>query len=78
MVKKNAIMRYKILDTLLSNRNRFYSITDLHEKVNEALYLACMEPVSRRCIEKDLVNLECAPYEASIERVWYCGKKCIR
>lgn len=37
-----------------------------------------MEPVSRRCIEKDLVTLECAPYEASIERVWYCGKKCIR
>ena len=78
MVKKNAIMRYKILDTLLSNRNRFYSITDLHEKVNEALDLAGMEPVSRRCIEKDLVTLECAPYEASIERVWYCGKKCIR
>lgn len=61
MVKKNAIMRYKILDTLLSNRNRFYSITDLHEKVNEALDLAGMEPVSRRCIEKDLVTLECAP-----------------
>ena len=45
MVKKNAIMRYKILDTLLSNRNRFYSITDLHEKVNEELDLAGMEPV---------------------------------
>lgn len=78
MVKKNAIMRYKILDSLLSNRNRFYSITDLLEKVNDALDLAGMEPVTRRCIEKDLVTLECAPYEAAIERVWFSGKKCIR
>lgn len=78
MVKKNAIMRYKILDSLLSNRNRYYSISELLEKVNEALELDGMEPVSRRCIEKDLNTLECAPYEAVIERVWYHGKKCIR
>lgn len=78
MVKKNAIMRYKILDSLLSNRNRYYSISELIEKVNEALELDGMEPVSRRCIEKDLNTLECAPYEAVIERVWYHGKKCIR
>ena len=78
MVKKNAIMRYKILDSLLSNRNRYYSISELLEKVNEALELDGMEPVSRRCIEKDLNTLECAPYEAAITRVWYHGKKCIR
>ena len=78
MVKKNAIMRYKILDSLLSNRNRYYSIMELLAKVNEALELDGMEPVSRRCIEKDLNTLECAPYEAAIERVWYHGKKCIR
>ena len=78
MVKKNAIMRYKILDSLLSNRNRYYSISELLEKVNEALELDGMEPVSRRCIEKDLNTLECAPYEAVIERVWYHGKKCVR
>ena len=78
MVKKNAIMRYKILDSLLSNRNRYYSISELLENVNEALELDGMEPVSRRCIEKDLNTLECAPYEAVIERVWYHGKKCIR
>ena len=78
MVKKNAIMRYKILDSLLSNRNRYYSISELLEKVNEALELDGMEPVSRRCIEKDLNTLECAPYEAAIDRIWYHGKKCIR
>ena len=78
MVKKNAIMRYKILDTLLSNRHRNYTITDLKDKVNEALILDGMEPVSRRCIEKDLNTLECAPYEANIERVWINGFKYIR
>ena len=71
-------MRYKILDGLLSNRNRYYSISELLHKVNEALEINGMEPVSRRCIEKDLNTLECAPYEASIERVWFSSKKCIR
>ena len=78
MVKKNAIMRYKILDSLLSNRNRYYSTPELVDKVNKALEIAGMEPVSRRCIEKDLNTLECAPYEAAIERVWISGTKCIR
>lgn len=78
MIKKNAIMRYKILDSLLSNRNRYYTITDLLDKVNEALELDGMEPVSRRCIEKDLNALECAPYDADIEREWRNGRKYIR
>ena len=78
MVKKNAIMRYKILDSLLSNRNRYYSTSELWKKVNEALEIDGMEPVSRRCIEKDLNTLECAPYEAAIERVCLSGKRCIR
>ncbi|MBQ6605247.1 MAG: WYL domain-containing protein, partial [Tidjanibacter sp.] len=79
MVKKNAIMRYKILDALLSDRNRFYSVTELLEKVNEALTLDGMDYVSRRCIEKDLRALECAPYNAPIKRrIWHNGKMCIR
>lgn len=78
MIKKNAIMRYKILDSLLSNRNRYYTITDLLEKVNEALEFDGMEPVSRRCIEKDLNALECAPYDADIVRDWKNGRKYIR
>ena len=79
MVKKNAIMRYKILDSLLSDRNRFYSVTDLLDKVNEALTLDGMDYVSRRCIEKDLCALECAPYNAPIKRrIWRNGKMCIR
>lgn len=71
-------MRYRILDSLLSDRNRYYTITDLIKKVNEALVQTGMEPVSRRCIEKDLNALECAPYDAPIERVWRSGCKHIR
>lgn len=78
MIKKNAIMRYKILDSLLSDRNRHYTITDLVEKVNDALTLDGMDPVCRRCIEKDLNALECAPYDADIERKWRNGFKYIR
>ena len=78
MIKKNAIMRYRILDSLLSRRNKFYSITDLLDEVNDKLELDGMEPVSRRCIEKDLNALECSPYSAPIVRVWRDGKKCIR
>lgn len=63
-------MRYKILDSLLSNKSRYYSMQDLLERVNAALQIDGMEPVSRRCIEKDLNVLECFPYEAPIERKW--------
>ena len=79
MVKKNAIMRYKILDGLLSDRNRYYSVNDLLEKVNAALTLDGMDYVSRRCIEMDLRALECAPYNAPIKRrIWKNHKMCIR
>ena len=79
MVKKNAIMRYKILDGLLSDRNRYYSVNDLLEKVNAALTLDGMDYVSRRCIEMDLRALECAPYNAPIKRrIWKEQKMCIR
>lgn len=79
MVKKNPIMRYKILDSLLSDRNRYYSVLDLLDKVNQALVLDGMEPVSRRCIELDLNALECAPYNAPIKRrIWFNGKMCVR
>ena len=79
MVKKNAIMRYKILDGLLSDRHRFYSVNDLLQKVNEALTLDGMDYVSRRCIELDLRALECAPYNAPIKRrFWHNGKMCVK
>jgi hypothetical protein len=35
---KNALLRYQILDRCFSNRHRKYTIEDLVDAVNEALY----------------------------------------
>ena len=68
---KNAMTRYKILDDLLSNRYRHYSLDDLTEEVSERL--AEVDPstdgVCRRTIEKDLRYLEYeSPFMVELER----------
>lgn len=78
MVKKNAIKRYKILDSLLSNHNRYYSVPDLLNKVNEELLIEDGVTVSRRCIEKDLAALELEPYAAPIIRGTFEGKRYVK
>ena len=75
MVKKNAILRYKIIDTLLTKYPKRYKMEDLVRRVNEALEFEFFEPVSRRCIEKDLAMLKCSPYNAPIESKWIEGDK---
>lgn len=40
---KNAQLRYQILDRCFSNRHRKYTIEDLVDAVNDALY-DCMVP----------------------------------
>jgi predicted DNA-binding transcriptional regulator YafY len=70
-ITKNAIMRYKILDELLSDRYRNYTLDDLTNEVNRRL--AEMRPdgdcVVRRTIEKDIHFLENeGPFWVEIER----------
>lgn len=70
-INKNAIMRYKILDELLSDRYHNYSLDDLTNEVNRRL--AEMQPdgdcVVRRTIEKDIHFLENeGPFGVEIER----------
>ncbi len=70
-INKNAIMRYKILDELLSDRYHNYSLDDLTKEVNRRL--AEMRPdgdcVVRRTIEKDIHFLENeGPFWVEIER----------
>ena len=70
-INKNAIVRYQILDELLSNRYQNYSMDDLTEQVNNKL--AAINPdgdnVVRRTIEKDIHFLENEdPFFATIER----------
>lgn len=74
---KNALIRYKYLDRLLSDHHHYYDIHDLTEKVNEMLYEDGFPEVTQRCIEKDLNTLEYAPFSAPIERFRWNGKSCI-
>ena len=74
---KNALIRYKYLDRLLSDYHHFYDIHDLTEKVNDMLYEDGFPEVTQRCIEKDINTLEYAPFSAPIERFNKNGKRCI-
>lgn len=74
---KNALIRYKYLDRLLSDHYHYYDIHDLTEKVNDMLYEDGFSEVTQRCIEKDLNTLEYAPFSAPIERFSKNGKRCI-
>lgn len=74
---KNALIRYKYLDRLLSDHHHYYDIHDLTEKVNDMLYEDGFPEVTQRCIEKDLNTLEYAPFSAPIERFNWNGKRCI-
>lgn len=66
---KNAVTRYYIIDKLLANRYKNYSIADLLEKVNEELAEMGIEPVSIRTIQYDINYIEAGgPFLAEIER----------
>lgn len=55
---KNAVIRYQILDELLSDKNHYYTRKDLLKKCNEKLLSLGCEEVIKRTIEKDLHDLE--------------------
>ena len=74
---KNALIRYKYLDRLLSDHHHYYDIHDLTDKVNDMLCEDGFSEVTQRCIEKDLNTLEYAPFSAPIERFRWNGKSCI-
>ena len=74
---KNALIRYKHLDMLLSDRHHYYDINDLTDKVNEMLLEEGFQTVTRRCIEKDLVYLTERPFCAPIMRFKHNGKNCV-
>lgn len=73
---KNALVRYRLLDRLLSDHHHYYDIHDLTEKVNEKLEDERFELVGQRCIEKDLVNMQ-GLFSAPIEHERKNGKNCI-
>ena len=74
---KNALVRYRHLDRLLSDHHHYYNIHELTEKVNEKLEFDGFKSVTQRCIEKDIVDLE-GIFSAPIDHFNWNGKSCIR
>lgn len=74
---KNALVRYRHLDRLLSDHHHYYNIHELTEKVNDNLENDGFKMVTQRCIEKDLVELE-GLFSAPIDHFNWNGKNCIR
>jgi len=75
---KNAIIRYKYLDDLLSDRHHYYSTREIWEKCRDRLSDNGYGKVTLRCIQKDLIFLTSAPFYAEIERYRAGGRLCIR
>lgn len=85
---KNAMSRYAIIDALLANRYRAFSIQEIADKVNAQLAELGQNPVSKRCVEKDISYLENeSPFCVELEEFWVDAldkndrpyrKRCIR
>ena len=80
--------RYALIDKILANRHKAYSIQDITNELAEKLPGFGQEPVSKRCVEKDLNYLEFdSPFDVEIEEYWVDApdkngksyrKRCIR
>ena len=75
---KNAVIRYMYIDELLSNRYKYITTRELTDTVNERLERNGYAPVTLRCIQKDLVDLQDELFGAEIVRETVAGKECIR
>lgn len=74
---KNALLRYQILDRCFSNRHRKYTIDDLVDAVNEALYDLYGSEISVRQIRDDIKSMrDRVAYDAPIEAIPFDGKRC--
>lgn len=85
---KNAMTRYALIDKMLANRRKAYSIQDITDALAEQLPEFGQQAVSKRCVEKDLNYLEFdSPFDVEIEEYWVIAadkndrpykKRCIR
>lgn len=65
---KNAMTRYALIDKMLANRHRAYSIQDITDELAERLPEFGQSPVSKRCVEKDINYITSdSPFDAEIE-----------
>lgn len=80
--------RYALIDQMLANRNRAFSIQDITETLAQQLPEFGQSAVSKRCVEKDLNYLEFdSPFDIELEEYWVDAidkndrpyrKRCIR
>ena len=71
---KNAFIRLKHLDRLLSDRHHYYDRRTLTEEVNKMLEADKFKPVGKRTIETDIIDLMDAPFNAPIKEFKKNGK----
>ena len=74
---KNAILRYRILDEILSDSHHYYDMTEIVRMVNQKLEKDGFSMVTRRTIEADLNAIEYDVFHAPIKRFSYAGKRCV-
>ena len=68
---KNAMTRYALIDMMLANRHRAYSIQDITDTLAEKLIELGQDPVGKRCVEKDINYLEYdSPFSIELEEYW--------
>lgn len=76
-INKNALLRYRILDSCFRDRRHYYDIEELVDKVNEAFLDMYGKTVSLRQIRADISHMkDRVSYDAPIEAIPYEGKKC--
>lgn len=66
---KNALIRYKYLDDLLSDRHHYYSKREIWEKCCEKLVDNGYKDITLRCIQEDIKFLEYALFYANLESI---------
>lgn len=60
--------RYALIDRMLANRHRAFSIQDITDELAEKLVEYGQDPVSKRCVEKDICYLQFeSPFLVDIE-----------
>lgn len=63
--------RYALIDQMLSNRHRPFSIQDITEELSKRLPQYGVEPVTKRCVEKDIKYLMYdSPFDIEIEEYY--------
>ena len=75
---KNALIRLKYLDRLLSDRHHYYTMGELANIVNTMLVDNGFKKVTRRCIEKDVEAMQETPFCAEIDSFKMDGKTIYR